>query len=393
MTIDSFQAQIASMKATLDPWYQALSDPAKAQEIVLEKLLKGYNQTEDGRKQKSENVGSYSDFKKAYPVRAYADFKPLIDEVVAGNTYALLPEEPLAFMLTKGTTGESKLFPYTPTHARMYGEYMLRQTIGLSLLKNDFEWLSSYRLNLVSSANIGTIKVGEKELIKGYAIAVATSLLDDSNILRFKPTPTADEMKSLPTQPSKENWEKRYEFIYQAAREKDVVHISTVPGVAVGFGRYLYRAHHIYPKDVWQIKYAVLGGFTGIHNRYAPIIHDLFGKKVDVWELYVSTEGAYGSQLDNKKAWCPFYDHLFFEVQTISGIKQLHEMYPGEIGSLIVSTPDLPRYQLRDLILAFEPPYFRCIGRENTKLFPYKFGKLTGKSSFNFSKPNLISYK
>ena len=39
-------------------------------------------------------------------------------------------------------------------------------------------------------------------------------------------------------------------------------------------------------------------------------------------------------------------------------------MKEGETGSLIVSTPILARYRIGDLIRAFEPPYFRCIGRE-----------------------------
>jgi hypothetical protein len=43
----------------------------------------------------------------------------------------------------------------------------------------------------------------------------------------------------------------------------------------------------------------------------------------------------------------------------------LHEMQPGEIGSLVVSTPILPRYRIGDTILAFRPPYFRCIGRDH----------------------------
>jgi hypothetical protein len=43
----------------------------------------------------------------------------------------------------------------------------------------------------------------------------------------------------------------------------------------------------------------------------------------------------------------------------------LHEMRPGEMGGLIVSTPILPRYRIGDLILALKPPYFRCIGRES----------------------------
>jgi hypothetical protein len=39
-------------------------------------------------------------------------------------------------------------------------------------------------------------------------------------------------------------------------------------------------------------------------------------------------------------------------------------MKPGEMGSLVVSTPVLARYKIGDLILAFETPYFRCIGRD-----------------------------
>jgi phenylacetate-coenzyme A ligase PaaK-like adenylate-forming protein len=81
-------------------------------------------------------------------------------------------------------------------------------------------------------------------------------------------------------------------------------------------------------------------------------------------EIYGATEGMFGQQLDEKRAWVPNYDLFYFEVQTGSRIKQMHEMRPGERGSLIVSTPILPRYRIGDLILAKEPPYFRCIGRE-----------------------------
>ena len=91
-------------------------------------------------------------------------------------------------------------------------------------------------------------------------------------------------------------------------------------------------------------------------------------------EIYGATECMFGQQRDEKKAsrTRPNYDLFFFEVQTWpeqgrragSGIKMLHEMRPGEMGSMIVSTPVLPRYKIGDLIRAFQPPYFRCIGRD-----------------------------
>ena len=72
----------------------------------------------------------------------------------------------------------------------------------------------------------------------------------------------------------------------------------------------------------------------------------------------------FGQQMDRQRAWVPNYDLFFFEVQTPSGTKMLHEMRPGEMGGLVVSTPILPRYRIGDLILALRAPYFRCIGRE-----------------------------
>ena len=72
----------------------------------------------------------------------------------------------------------------------------------------------------------------------------------------------------------------------------------------------------------------------------------------------------FGQQMDEKRAWVPNYDLFFFEVETQKGIKMLHEMVPGETGSLVVSTPVLARYKIGDLIRAYAPPYFRCIGRD-----------------------------
>jgi len=100
--------------------------------------------------------------------------------------------------------------------------------------------------------------------------------------------------------------------------------------------------------------------------------------------IYGATEGMFGQQKDTARAWVPNYDLFFFEVQTRTGIKMLHEMKPGEMGSLIVSTPILARYKIGDLIRAFRPPYFRCIGRDYwyTPLV-YAWGEV---SSFNLDK-------
>ncbi len=133
---------------------------------------------------------------------------------------------------------------------------------------------------------------------------------------------------------------------------------------AVSFGRYLYQAHRIYPKDLWQIQVMTLGSVPGINTKYVPGLQAMYGKQVNVLEIYGATEGMFGQQMDERRAWVPNYDLFFFEVETRTGVKMLYEMSPGETGSLIVSTPVLPRYKIGDLIRAFEPPYYRCIGRD-----------------------------
>jgi hypothetical protein len=106
-----------------------------------------------------------------------------------------------------------------------------------------------------------------------------------------------------------------------------------------------------------------LGSVPGINTRYQPALTAMYGP-VAIREIYGTTEGMFGQQRDEKRAWVPNYDLFFFEVQTASGLKMLHEMKPGEQGSLIVTTPILARYKIGDRILALAPPYFRCIGRD-----------------------------
>ena len=106
-----------------------------------------------------------------------------------------------------------------------------------------------------------------------------------------------------------------------------------------------------------------LGSVAGISTHYQPALNAYYGPAA-IREIYGATEGMFGQQRDEQRAWTPNYDLFFFEVETRDGIKMLHEMRAGERGGLIVSTPVLPRYRIGDLILAKRAPYFRCIGRE-----------------------------
>jgi len=150
---------------------------------------------------------------------------------------------------------------------------------------------------------------------------------------------------------------------YEKCKDENVTLVGGVCPTAIKFARYLRKKHSVYPKDLWQTQILTLGSVPGINTRYQPALTALYGPVV-IREIYGATEGMFGQQRDEHRAWVPNYDLFFFEVQTRSGVKMLHEMRPGEMGSLVVSTPILPRYRIGDLILAFRSPYFRCIGRD-----------------------------
>lgn len=116
------QAGLQKIKAIIEPWHNALQDPPKAQETVLQQLLKIYAQTSYGKDHAADKISSLQDYRQKFPIQTYDDFKPVIEKVMAGETSLLLNENPIGWAITRGTTkGENKFIPMTPTdlQARM----------------------------------------------------------------------------------------------------------------------------------------------------------------------------------------------------------------------------------------------------------------------------------
>jgi hypothetical protein len=220
---------------------------------------------------------------------------------------------------------------------------------------------SGVNLNLNFPSVVGSLKIGEKEVTYGYSSGIYTKYV--SAFTPIRSVPTQDDIDALGGGKSIKDWEARFELAFEQCKDLNVSLVGGVAPTAIRFARYLHHAHKVYPKDVWKPQVMTLGSVPGINTRYQSTLLALFGQ-VAVREIYGATEGMFGQQRDEKRAWTPNYDLFFFEVQTRNGIKMLHEMKPGEMGGLVVSTPVLPRYRIGDLIRAYEAPYFRCIGRE-----------------------------
>lgn len=351
----------AMLDTLLQPWHDAVADPGNAQEEVLGRLLKDYAQTEYGAQHGADQVGTLEDYRRAFPIATYEDYQPLIERVMAGEVRLLLTEDPMGWAITRGTTkGESKFIPMTPTDLRMRisaGRAMMNYVVSTGR----YDLLAGVNLNLNFPSVVGTVQVGERKVEYGYSSGIYTKYV--SAFTPIRSAPTQEEIDALGGGKTIRDWEARFELAYEKCKDQNVTLVGGVALTAIRFARYLRRSHGVYPKDLWQTQIVTLGSVPGINTRYQPALNALYGP-VAIREIYGATEGMFGQQRDENRAWMPNYDLFFFEVETRSGIKMLHEMRPGQMGSLIVSTPILPRYKIGDTILALRLPYFRCIGRD-----------------------------
>jgi hypothetical protein len=345
----------------LDPWEVSLSDPTTAQKRVLERLLDVYAHTQYGSDHHVESVQEISSYREAFPVMTYEDYKPFINRVIAGDRKALLAEEPIGWAITRGTTkGESKYIPMTPTDMQMRASAG-RAMMNYVLQTGRMDLFAGVNLNLNFPSRVGTLQMGDRQLEYGYSSGIYTRFVAEKTPIRS--APTQEDIDVLGGGKTIKDWHARFELAYEKCKDQNVTLVGGVAPTAIEFGRYLRKEHKVYPKDLWQTQIMTLGSVPGINTRLRSSLRGLYGDVV-IREIYGATEGMFGQQRDEKRAWVPNYDLFFFEVETTKGIKMLNEMKPGEMGSLIVSTPIFPRYKIGDRILAFQSPYFRCIGRD-----------------------------
>jgi len=385
-------AQFAqALHEMLDPWHQAIADPVRAQEAVLSRILPDYERTAYGSAHGAAQVAAASGasaasgaaagaaeassaapadgsfgalvaaYRRAFPIMTYNDYRPLINQVMAGDIGQLLCEEPIGWAITRGTTAdEPKFVPMTPTDLRMRvsaGRAMMAYVAATKRM----DLFAGVNLNLNFPSVVGTVAVGDRQIEYGYSSGIYTKHV--SKLTPIRSVPSQEEIDRLSPGTTRAEWDARFELAIEKCRNENVTLVGGVCQTAIEFGRYLSRKHGVYPKEWWKTQIMTLGSTPGINTRHAARLRAMWGP-VAIREIYGATEGMFGQQLDEQRAWVPNYDLFFFEVQTRSGIKMLHEMRPGETGSLVVSTPILARYRIGDTILALKPPYFRCIGRD-----------------------------
>jgi hypothetical protein len=351
-------------------WYEGFEDPVHTQAQTLARLVEGYACTVYGKEHGAADLLSLTDtpssffeaYRRAFPAVTHDTIKPWIDRVVTGETEALLPEPPVAWAMTRGTTrGVPKRIPVTETDLGI--RVAAARALFNHLLRTDqLDALGGYSLNLNYPSIVGTMQVAGRETPYGYSSGIYVKHAAAETPAQI--LPAQEEIDALGGANTRDAWERRFEMIYQRTKDAPITMCAGVCPSIIEFGRFLQRRHSVLPKRLWNMRVIAATSVPGIHTKFKPALRALYGP-VDIVEMYIATEGTFAQQRDDLPMLAPNYDLYVFEVQGQDRQeKMLHEMRPGEYGSLIISTPVLPRYRIGDLVRAFDHPYFRCIGRE-----------------------------
>lgn len=345
----------------VDPWYESLSDPAESQVQALRGLLSGYAKTDYGRSFGAAEVEGVSEFQRRFPITDYARLAPYLERVKRGNFAALLPEPVSRWVMTRGTTGRPKLVPATETHLSLILALGARAIVNFAL-KRDPEVLERRVLNLNFPSEVGRMATEKGEETFGYSSGSYAKL--NPSLGPTSLVPRQEEIDALGGGISRGDWERRFELVYRTAKDEPVGSVMGVTTVIEDFARYLHRRHGLLPRALWTMRGLFCTSVAKIQTKHAPYLRHLYGKATPVVEMYTATEGVFAQQLDERPYVCPNYDAFLFEVKARGGrVKLLHELEPHEWGSLVVSGPVFPRYEIGDLVESLGQNYFRVFGR------------------------------
>ncbi|MGF3523141.1 MAG: GH3 family domain-containing protein, partial [Candidatus Bathyarchaeia archaeon] len=304
------------LKPIIGPWYESLSDPEGAQQQTLFGLLKKYGATDYGKQHRATQLTSLQEYQASFPIIDYQALLPYLAQVKAGNYQVFLPEPPHCWVMTRGSTGKSKVLPATQSHLKQIFSCGARALVHYALRKQNFDVFTGNILNLNFPSSVHVIEKDGKKETYGYSsgtYARINPMFDRVSLL-----PRQEDIDALGSGIGRSDWEKRFELAYQQALDKNVTATMGVTPVILAFARYIQRKHGKKPSDLWSLQAMFCTSVPKIQFKYAPVLRKYFGN-VPVIEMYTATEGVFAQQHDDLPYVTPNYDTYLFEVVTGKG--------------------------------------------------------------------------
>ena len=142
------------LRPYIQPWYDSIENPQKAQEQVLVELLQKYRSTEYGAVHNASQISGINDYRANFPIINYSGLIPYLKKVKELRYEVFLPEPPETWVMTRGSTGKSKVLPATQTHLKQIYSCGARGLINYAVRKKKYEVFLGVILNLNFPSNV-----------------------------------------------------------------------------------------------------------------------------------------------------------------------------------------------------------------------------------------------
>ncbi len=282
-----------ALRRELDPWQEAFGEPGAAQDAVLRRILGDFAKTRYGAGRQAEAVaaspaasagsseaprahaGLIAEYRRHFPIMTYAEYKPLIDQVMGGDTEILLWEPPIGWAITRGTTEDQpkgrlrngvspagraghaqdedagsvnssaigatedevlsrsgrpdgrdsvpqlpvKFIPMTPTDLR------LRVSAGRAMMAyvaatQRIDLFAGVNLNLNFPSVVGHVRVADRDIEYGYSSGIYTKHV--SKLTPIRSVPSQEEIDQLSPGTTRAEWDARFELAIEKCRGENV---------------------------------------------------------------------------------------------------------------------------------------------------------------------------
>ena len=258
-----------------------------AQQNVFNKLIADAKSTVFGNDHGFAAIKTYSDFKKAVPVREYEDLRPYIDRVVNGESDILWPGKPLYFAKTSGTTSGTKYIPISkesmPEHLKA-----ARTALLLYIHETGNAQFVNGKMIFLQGSPVLEEKAG-----------VQTGRL--SGIVAHH-IPNYLQKNRMPSYATNciEDWEQKVDAIVDETLHSDMTLIGGIPPwVQMYFDRLIAKSGSEKIKNIFpNLQLFVYGGVN--FEPYRAKLEESIGRKIDSIETYPASEGFIAFQ-DSQK--------------------------------------------------------------------------------------------
>jgi hypothetical protein len=232
VTLPNPQEAAQRLRQFLQPWYRSIDDPETSQKKVLGSLLEHYSRTDYGREHNAPEIETIEDYRRAFPVANYEDYRPLIQRVMAGEIDLLLSEPPIGWAITRGTTkGDSKFIPMTSTDLEMRVSAG-RAVMEYVLNRSAFDIIQGVNLNLNFPSVVGRVRTGEQEIEYGYSSGIYLKHVSASTPIRS--VPSQDQIDTLGGGKTIKDWEARFDLAYEKCKSEKVTLLAGSSGKNTG---------------------------------------------------------------------------------------------------------------------------------------------------------------